>query len=197
MKKYGIRSAMILMSLALAAGSALAQRAGQSATIRTGYVVGMQSVELNSEDVGKGVLIGGAVGAAATSSKKSSSRHWRNAAIGATVGGAIGASNRAMGRQYSVRTNDGTIIQIVTEQTEIRVDDCVYVEEAGGRANIRRAPQTACEPSSQAVMNDPVIQEELQEEAAECAAAKDALLAAETDEEIDRAVRKIKILCYN
>jgi hypothetical protein len=33
---------------------------------------------------------------------------------------------------------DGTVMQIVTEQKEIRVDDCVIVEESGGRANIRR-----------------------------------------------------------
>jgi hypothetical protein len=38
------------------------------------------------------------------------------------------------------------MIQIATEQTEIRVDDCVFVEEADSTANIRRAPATACEP---------------------------------------------------
>ena len=108
--------------------NAVAQRAGQTATIRTGVVVGMQTVDLNSEDAMKGALIGGALGAAATSSRKSNSRHWRNAAIGAAVGGAVGASNRQMGRVYSVQVGDGTVIQIVTEQTEIRVDDCVIVE---------------------------------------------------------------------
>ena len=46
-------------------------------------------------------------------------------------------------------------------------------------------------------MADADIQAEFQEEAAECSAAKDALVAAETDEQIDRAVRKIQILCYN
>jgi len=189
--------AVIAVATLFLSGSAAAQRAGQSATIRTGVVVGMQTVDLNSEDALKGALVGGALGAAATSSRKSTSRHWRNAAIGAAVGGAVGASNRQMGRVYSVQVGDGTVIQIVTEQTEIRVDDCVVVEEAAGRANIRRTAQAACGAGSQAVMADADIQAELQEEAAECSAAKDALVAAETDEQIDRAVRKIQILCYN
>jgi len=41
------------------------------------------------------------------------------------------------------------------------------------------------------------IQAELQEEAAECTAAKDGLLNAETDEQLDLAMRNIQILCYN
>ncbi len=102
-----------------------------------------------------------------------------------------------MGRLYSVRAMDGTIIQVATEQTEIRIDDCVMVEESGGRANIRRAAQSACDAASQAVLNEPEIVAELQEEAAECTAAKEELVAAETDEQMEFAVRKIQILCYN
>jgi hypothetical protein len=89
------------------------------------------------------------------------------------------------------------MIQIATEQTEIRVDDCVFVEEAGGTANIRRAPATACEPESQEVMKDAAIVEEMQEEANECAAAKQELINAESDEVLDRAARKVKLLCYD
>ncbi len=46
-------------------------------------------------------------------------------------------------------------------------------------------------------MNEPDIQAELQEEAAECTVAKDQLVNAETDEQMEFAVRKIQILCYN
>ena len=176
---------------------ALAQRAGQMASIRYGTVVGMQTVDLNNSDALKGALVGGAFGAALTKSSKSSSRRRRNAAIGAVVGTAAGAAKRQTGRRYSVRTNEGTVMQIVTEQTEIRVDDCVIVEEAGGRANIRRTALSACDVASQALMNSPDIQAELQEEAAECTAAKDGLVNAETDEQMELAVRKIQILCYN
>ena len=188
---------VVTLCVMVSVTGALAQRAGQMATIRYGTVVGMQTVDLNNADAAKGALVGGAFGVALTKSSKSSSRRRRNAAIGAVVGAAAGAANRQTGRRYSVRTNDGTVLQIVTEQMEIRVDDCVIVEEAGGRANIRRTALSACDVASQSIMNSPEIRAELQEEAAECTAAKEGLVIAETDAQMDFAVRKIQILCYN
>ncbi len=176
---------------------ALAQRAGQMASIRHGTIVGLKTVDLNNADALKGALVGGAFGAALTRSSKGSSRRERNAIIGAVLGAAAGAASRKTGRLYSVRINEGTVLQIVTEQTEIRVDDCVIVEEAGGRANIRRTALSACEVASESLMNEPDIQAELQEEAAECNVAKEQLINAETDEQMEFAVRKIQILCYN
>ena len=190
-------SAAVVLCLLFAASEALAQRAGQSATVRTGTVTAMKSVDLNDGNAIKGALVGGAFGAALTRSSKGSSRRDRNAAIGAVLGGAAQASKTRPGRVYTVTTNEGTAIQIATEQTEIRVDDCVFVEEAGGTANIRRAPDTACEPASQQVMQDAAIIEEMQEEATECAAAKQELVDADSDEAVDRAVRKVKLLCYD
>ena len=188
---------VVAVCVMVSATGALAQRAGQMATIRTGTVVGMQTVDLNNADALKGAVVGGAFGAALTKSSKSSSRRRRNAAIGAVIGTAAGAAKKQTGRRYSVRTNEGTVIQIVTEQTEIRIDDCVFVEDAGGRANIRRAALSACDAASQAVINEPDIQAELQEEAAECSVAKQGLIDAETDAQMELAVRKIQILCYN
>ena len=176
---------------------ALAQHAGQMASIRHGTVVGMKTVDLNNADALKGALVGGAFGAAVTRSSKGSSRRERNAIIGAVLGAAAGAASRKTGRIYSVRINEGTVLQIVTEQTEIRINDCVIVEEAGGRANIRRTALSACEVASESLMNEPDIQAELQEEAAECTVAKEQLINAETDEQMEIAVRKIQILCYN
>jgi len=183
--------------LALAAPRADAQRAGQSATVRTGTVTAMRSVDLNDGNAIKGALVGGAFGAALTRSSKGSGRRDKNAAIGAVLGGAAAASKTRPGRVYTVTTNEGTMIQVATEQTELRVDDCVFVEEAGGSANIRRAPATACDPASQQVMQDAAIIEEMQEEASECASAKQELVDADSDDAIDRAVRKVKLLCYD
>jgi hypothetical protein len=157
----------------------------------------MRSVDLNDGNAIAGALVGGAFGAALTRSSKSSGRRDRNTAIGAVIGGAAAASKTRPGRVYSVMINEGTMIQIATEQTEIRIDDCVFVEEAGGTANIRRAPATACEPESREVMNDPAIVEEMREEASECAAAKQELINADSDEGLDRAARKVKLLCYD
>lgn len=176
---------------------ASAQRAGQSVTVRTGVVTGMRSVDLNDKSAVGGALVGGAFGAAVTSSNKSSSRRSRNAMIGAVIGGAAAASSRRPGRLYTVMVNEGTSVQIATEQTEIRVDDCVYVEESGGLANIRRAPNAACEPASAPILAEPEMITEMQEEASECVAAKQELIDADTDEAIDRAIRKVKLLCYD
>jgi len=195
MLRYGFVFLVFVGCLAWPDSSAFAQRAGQSATVRTGTVTAMKSVDLNDGNAIGGALVGGAFGAAQTKSKKGSSRKSRNAAIGAVLGGAAAASSRRPGRVYTVTTNEGTAVQIATEQTEVRVDDCVYVEEAGGTANIRRAPATACEPATRDVLSDPAIVEELQEEANECAAAKQELVDADSDQAIDRAVRKVQLLC--
>jgi outer membrane lipoprotein SlyB len=193
----------VIASLTLAATvialgtSAFAQRAGQSSSVLTGYVTGMQNVDLNDSNALKGALVGGAFGAALTSTNKGNSRKKRNAAIGAVIGGARQANSTAPGRLYTVTVGDGSTVQIATEQTEIRVEDCVYVEQSGGSANIRRAPATACAPAAQEMMQDTAIQAEMQEEAAECAAAKQELINAETDEATDRAVMKVRLLCYD
>ena len=176
---------------------AFAQRAGQSVTVRTGVVTGMQSVDLNDGNAIKGALVGGAFGAALTRSSKGSSRRSRNAAIGAVLGASSQASKTQPGRLYTVTTNEGTMVQIATEQTEIRVDDCVFVEEAGGTANIRRAPETACWPETQDLLLEADMIQELHEEANECAAAKHELVDADSDEAVDRAVRKVQLLCFD
>jgi len=190
-------AALTALCLTIVATDTVAQRAGQSATIRTGIVTGMRVVDLNNNDAIKGALVGGAFGAALTKSSKGSSRRSRNALIGAVVGGAAASSKRNEGRLYTVTTNEGTSVQIATEQTEIRIDDCVIVEEAGGTANIRRTTVSACTPQSQAMMTEPAIVEELKEEAAECTAVKNEFINAESDEAMDRALRKIQFLCYN
>lgn len=176
---------------------AMAQRAGQSSTVRTGTVTSSNAVDLNDGNAIGGALVGGAFGAALTRSSKSSGRRDRNAALGAVLGASAAASKKRPGRIYTVTQNDGTAVRIATEQTEIQVGDCVYVEESGGTANIRRAQAAACEPASQEVMKDPAIAAELQEEAAECVAAKQELVDAEDDAAMDRALRKMQILCFD
>ncbi len=171
------------------------QRKGATSSIRVGEVVAQERVELKDDSAKKGALVGGVIGLAAGSGKSGKDRRKR-AGIGVALGAMAGAAKKnPTGMKYSVRMADGTIVQIVTDQNQIRLGDCVSVEESGGKANIRRISSTACQPESASILNDPAIQEELQEEAAECAAVKEELLAAETDEAIDRAMRKMSILC--
>ena len=191
-----IPAACMALCFLLVCGSVLAQRAGQSATIRHGIVDGAQAVDLNDGNALKGVLVGGAVGATLTRSSKSSGRRDRNAAIGAVIGGASQASKTKPGKIYVVSMPDGSSVSVATEQTEINVGDCVTIEQAGNTTNIRRAAQTACAPESASVMQDPDVVEELEDNAAECDEAKQELINASDDADMDRAIRKIEILCY-
>ncbi len=171
------------------------QRKGATATIRVGEVVGQQQVELKDDSAAKGALVGGAIGLAAGSGKSGKTQRKRTG-LGVAIGAIAGSAKKnPTGMRYSVRTADGTIVQIVTDQTQVRLGDCVSVEESGGKANIRRVSDTVCQPETVRYLNEPGFQKELQEEAAECVAAKDELLAAETDEAVDRAMRKMSFLC--
>jgi len=186
----------VALSAALVTASPAAPQQRHSAIqIQHGRVIAARSVQPPSQAGGAAVL-GGAVGYA-TASGKSKSTKWRNAVIGSAVaGGAKAASEaREVWMEYAVETTGGTQVRIVTNQTQVRVGDCVAVEQSGSAGNIRRVSDVVCQPAAQEVVTS--VEDEFQEEAAECLAAKEGLLAAETDDEIDRAVRKISILCDN
>lgn len=192
------RRVTLFVSLALVLPcAATAQRAGQSASISIGTVVKAETIDLRSKDAPAGALVGGMLAYHTSSSKSSSSTKWGRAAIGAAAGGAIARAREGdlTGRLYTVKLGNGRTIQVVSDQAEIRTGDCVVVEEANGQANVRRADRAACEPEAEAVLADADVQEELQEEAAECLAAKEAMLAAETDEAFQLAKRKMDIFC--
>ena len=172
---------------------ALAQKSGQSIQIQYGVVVCSNYVQEKSE-AGKGALVGGAVGYGLTRNK-SSSKKAAATVTGAALGGA--AKNKSQGsreaRQYEVQTASGVVV-IISDQTEIQVNDCVRVENPGSsNANIRRVDDTYCDPASAEVVAE--LADDALEEANECVAAKQELAAAQDDAAFDRAFRKVEILC--
>ena len=171
----------------------MAQKSGQSIQIQYGIVVASKYVQEKS-NAGKGALIGGAIGLYAGKGKSSGTK-FRRATAGAVVGGATTSAiqgNREA-REYQVRTATGVTV-IISDQTQIAVDDCVIIETPNkGNANIRRVASTYCDPASADVVAE--LQDEMLEEAQECVAAKRELSAASTDEAVDRALRKSSILC--
>ena len=184
---------LAVSALMLTANSALAQKSGQSMQIQYGVVVGSSYVQEKSE-AGKGALVGGAVGYGLTRNK-SSSKKAAATVTGAALGGA--AKNKSQGsreaRQYEVQTGSGMVV-IISDQTEIQVDDCVRVENPGNsNANIRRVDDGYCDPASAEVVEE--LREDALEEANECADAKKELATAQSDEAFDRAYRKVEILC--
>ena len=173
-----------------------AQTKGASMKIHHGRVVESRAVTIESGgNVAGGALVGGTIGLIAGGGSGKKGR--RRVAGGALIGGAVAAASKKseQAMEYTVETAAGMQIKVLTDQTEIHTGDCVVVEESGGMANVRRVSETMCEPESQSVVEE--LRAELQEEAAECIAAKEELLDAETDETIDRALRKISILCDN
>ena len=99
-----------------------------------------------------------------------------------------------MGMMYTVETASGAI-KVVTDQTEIHMGDCVVVEMANDRANVRRVNREVCDPAAAEVVKE--LEQEFVEEAEECAMARAELAAAKTDAEFDRALMKVDILCNN
>ena len=182
--------------------AAVAQRAGQSISVQTGVVVGAQAVDLQSE-AGRGAVVGGIVGYAATSSNQRSSRRARNSFLGALAGAAIarGAEGNLNGMQFTVETGPGARTTVVTDQTEIQVGDCVNVEQAGtGTANVRRVSQSLCDALFSGTLKEESeeykeIQEYMVVEADRCLQAKERMMEAETDEAFEVAMRRVEFFC--
>ena len=184
------------LAIWLQSTSALAQRAGQSMTVQTGVVVAAQAVNLQSA-AGRGAAVGGVVGLATTSSNRSTSRRIRNTAIGAGTGALIarGAQGNLDGMQYTVETGPGSQVVVVTDQTQVRVGDCVTVEQAGrGTTNVRRVSDSLCETAFAGGL-DEELNTYLQYEADMCLQAKQRLMEAETDEAFEVAMRRVNFLC--
>ena len=193
MKTPYLLKTKILVLFLLLCSPLMAQKSGQSMHMQYGIVVASKYVQERS-NAGRGALIGGAIGLYAGKGKSTSKKIARTAggaAIGAGTSAAIQGNRDA--REYQVQTAGGVTV-IISDQTEIDVDDCVVIETPSkGNSNIRRVSPTYCQPESSGVVAE--LQDEMLEEAEECVAAKRELAAAGTDEAVDRALRKISILC--
>jgi hypothetical protein len=95
--------------------------------------------------------------------------------------------------RYTVELLDGSSARIVTDQTEIRVGDCVAIERVRDTANIRRAPGNLCDPANRAVVAS--AESPARADATACERAKRELADAATSSELDLATRKIELLC--
>ena len=191
----GFLSAVLAGAALVSLPIAHAQRAGQSVIVQHGVVTGGRQVNLTSGAVPGGAVVGGALGIASAGGK-SSSKKARNALIGAAAGGAIAGSARGdtRGRVFDVKlTGNAGTAQVVTDQREIRVGDCVAVERVGETANLRRVSDAYCEEANSAAVA--AVADESAEEANECYAAKEAVINATTVAEAELAAVKMRLLC--
>ena len=174
--------------------SALAQDVGQSKKIQHGVVTASKEVDLSSDAVPKGALIGGGIGLLSTRHGPSRQNRTRNVIVGTAAGAAIGAASSSgdTGILYDVKTGTG-VVPVVTDQTEIRVNDCVAVEQAGETANLRRVSADHCTQASAAGAAPEADQAGAAMDG--CAEAKQQLVDAKTKEQADLAATKVKTLC--
>jgi len=182
--------AWILLLLVIGC-QAQSARVGQSSTVRFGTVQRVEQVRLQS-DAAAGALIGGTIGLMASGNSRNAPR---NALVGAAVGTAATAAIQGdrMGIAYTVSMLDGSTVRIISDQSEIRVGDCVAIERVGETNNIRRESSAFCaRDNQQAVL---AVQQQTEAAAAHCEAAKQELVSASTPEAVDVATRKVSLLC--
>jgi hypothetical protein len=117
---------------------------------------------------------------------------------GAAAGAGLGAliaqlASKHKAQSYDIRRLDGSEIRVIIDHSDAAAGDCVAIEE-GRHTNIRRVEPTMCSDGEHHA--DAEIRQSAQSEAEECHAAKQQLLEASTQGEVDRAASKIKILCH-
>lgn len=180
-----------ILSLAVLGCQTNTFRVGQTTSVQFGTVTNVEQVNLQS-DVPAGALVGGTLGLIAGGGGRNAPR---NAILGAAVGAgatAVAQGDRT-GTAYTVRLLNGSTIRIITNQSEIRVGDCVAIERAGDTNNIRREHPAYCASQNQQAVQ--AIQPQTQAIAAQCEAAKDELVKATTPEAVELATTKINLLC--
>jgi outer membrane lipoprotein SlyB len=186
MKMYPSALACVAMLGAMiVTGDVLAQ-----SSVSYGRITAVRQVELRNQGAqAAGTMVGGLAGLATGSGRSGSNRALRTLG-GAAVGSSIaGAASSSTGFEYTVLIPGGNTVTIVTEKGGLRVRDCVSVER-GQFNNIRLAPDARCDaalsPGSQAAATS---------SANACATATQQVLNATTDDEFERAERRMRLLC--
>jgi len=164
-------------------------------TIEYGTVTTVTPVKLKSNAT-RNATIGGLVGLL-TQARGSGTERLVGAAIGAAVGGlatkAVEGDN--MANSFAIDLAGGNTVKVVTEQKDIVVGDCVAVE-TGRYTNLRRASPIQCNPPRNAHPDiDPQISKYEKEEANACDQAKEELLQARGEADINALTRKVQVIC--
>jgi outer membrane lipoprotein SlyB len=157
-------------------------------TVTYGTVTAVRMVTVESTDaqVG-GAMMGGMLGLMAGRNASSSSQAL--AGIGGALAGQQVArmASRRQAFEYTILLGGTTTVTLLTDESGFRIGDCVAVER-GAFNNMRLVDESRC------VQRAPAPPEAVQASSA-CIAAKETLLAAATDEDFDRAERRVRLLC--
>lgn len=187
---------LVVVTLASLSGAAW----GQSG-ISYGRITAVNTVTQESARAQTGgALIGGALGIASGSGQSGSNRALR-AIGGGFAGQQIGRiASQSQAFEYTILLGGTNTIRMVTDESGLRVGDCVAVEQ-GSFNNLRLVADAKCASparTSQAPAPRPPAptQSEIRDAKA-CAQAKEQLLNTEDQDAFDRAERRVRLLCVD
>lgn len=193
MNKFQIIASAATLLLAMtgcASNSGSPSSRGNLVRVEYARISDMRRVEMPSA-APAGAVVGGFTGLILSSGR--STRSQVASGVGGAVLGAVAASalEDRRGYEYTLRYNNNNTSRFTTDKGFLRRGDCVAVE-SGQYANLRRVSSTFC---TAGIVSEP--DPEHVRLASQCNDAKNQLLAAASDEEVDLATRKITILCQD
>ena len=163
----------------------------QVISVQYGTVENVQQVAM-APSYGASSLIGGALGLLATGGRSNLTKVAGTAA-GAGLGALVAKETAGTAERFTVRLVNNSTIDIVLENQDVRVGDCVSVEQ-GTHANLRRVSSVLCStPASHPAYSS--MNAETMRESSDCVAAKQELLKAATTEQTDIAYKKMRAFC--
>ncbi len=173
---------------ALAIGMLAAVQAHAQSSVVFGRITNIRQVQV--EDPGArsaGTLVGGAIGVASGRNQSRSNRALRGIGGAAVGSAAAGSMSRSSAFEYTVLIDGTSTVRMVTDTAGLRVGDCVAVER-GSFNNLRMAPDERCDTRGP-------VPDTARAESDACIQAKQQLIDAATDEDFDRAERRMRLLC--
>jgi outer membrane lipoprotein SlyB len=165
----------------------VASSAAAQTSISYGKITAVKPVTVSqTEPQAGGALVGGMLGLATGSGQSGSNRALRAAAGGVAGQQAARLASSKQVFEYTVLMRD-TTTTVVTDETGLRVGDCVAVEQ-GPYVNLRLAADAQCATSAKpsATAN---------RDAQACMAAKDEAAKAKDEESFNLAERRVRLLC--
>ena len=178
-----------ILLLAGCASSTGSSARGYELRIRYAEVEDIERVKLPSA-APAGAMVGGFTGLI-LSRNQSAGRQVASGIGGAALGGLAtkALEGDRLGYSYRLRYADNSVSNFITEKGYLQRGDCVSVER-GEYANIRRVANVLCEGGPSVAVDRTHVRD-----AEQCHAAKDQLLSASSEQEIEVASRKVAVIC--
>jgi hypothetical protein len=158
--------------------------------VQYGIVDTVEAAEVESS-AGSAAVMGGVVGAVAVRKNRLAG------AAGGAVGGALLAALLEGNRKafaYTVRLDAGRTVKVIVDHGDLKAGQCVAVEQ-GRSANVRGVSPGHCHADGQVASRSLEVQQGAQADAGACHDAKEAVLAAQTADQLQLAEQKARILC--